>query len=577
MCAIPSGTGSNGSFQPGRQLRTAQPHYSSMVEYAPHVIAYFDRGGRLTYVNPAAEVILGADRPRWLGLTCGEIAHASGVTLPWDGVVRQVLDSGTDTGGDFEVQTPERTLWLRARIVPELRAAHEVTGVIVFAEDVTEQRARARGQRGDAEFDALSGVHTRTSFLRRLEQACVARRGDSKQPFAVLFLDLDRFKAINDGLGHAVGDALLGTVGRRLVGCVRPTDLVGRLGGDEFAVLLIGAARDAQVVAAVQRIQRRLASPVSVAGVTLTVTASIGLAIGTDGDTADLVLARADRAMYQAKSFGPGHYEVLDAATLVHERATRRLSRDLDRAIAHDELTVWYQPIVSLDDSHVVALEALVRWQHPERGLIGPQAFLPIAEQSRTIIEIDRWVLHAVARQVRTWAQRIGSPPAVPVSVNFSARHIIRPDLPELLARVLRDYHIDARQLMIEVTETSLLKDSEVAAAALARVRDTGIRICLDDFGTGYSSLVYLRQFTFDILKIDRSFVHRLSRDRVDRAIVRGIVRLARTLGLCVTAEGVETRQQHELLRSIGCDRGQGYLFGRPMRMDQAEQLLRRP
>jgi diguanylate cyclase (GGDEF)-like protein len=390
----------------------------------------------------------------------------------------------------------------------------------------------------------------------------------------VLFIDLDRFKAINDGYGHAAGDQLLRVIGRRLMASVRPTDVIGRLGGDEFAVLLRGAEHEAQAVAAVQRLQRRLAEPVSIGGSEMAVTASVGLALGSSIRAPEDVLAGADRAMYQAKRFGPGEYEVLDAAAVDHGTAVLRLEQDLERAVARDELVVHYQPIVALDDARVTGLEALVRWRHPERGLVGPQAFLPVAEQSGMIVRVDRWVLREVARQIAAWRARFGAGALVPVSVNVSAHHAVRPDLPDVLRGVIAEFGIEPSHLMLEVTETALMDATEANASALARVREAGIQICLDDFGTGYSSLGYLRQFTFDVLKIDRSFVHRMDRGRADRAIVRSVVRLAHTLGLTVIAEGVATRRQREVLRRAGCVYGQGFLFGRPAPAEEAEAHL---
>ncbi|HEX6039068.1 putative bifunctional diguanylate cyclase/phosphodiesterase, partial [Longimicrobium sp.] len=392
----------------------------------------------------------------------------------------------------------------------------------------------------EAERDGLTGLPNRAAFLRALGQACDARREGRGGHFAVLFVDLDRFKAVNDRMGHATGDAFLGIVGERLAASVRPTDLVARIGGDEFAALLHGVEREHDAIAVVQRIQALLGAPAIVGDVEMTASASIGVALGDSADTPEGILAVADRAMYRAKTLGAGHHGVSEPGVLAHEEALLQVEKDLRRAIARDELLLRFQPIVCLEDGRLEGLEALVRWNHPERGLLGPQAFLPVAEETGSIVEVDRWVLAAAARQLRDW----GNNPLlrdVPVSVNFSGRHVVHPRLVQDVQRTLLENGVEARRLIIEVTETSFVEDYQTAASVLAALRAHGVRICLDDFGTGYSSLGYLRQFGFDRLKIDRSFIQRIAENASDQAIVRSIVALAEALNLRLTAEGVET------------------------------------
>jgi diguanylate cyclase (GGDEF)-like protein len=391
----------------------------------------------------------------------------------------------------------------------------------------------------------------------------------------VLFLDLDRFKPVNDLLGHAAGDSVLVAVGERLRSSVRPSDVVGRLGGDEFAVLLGGAERESDAVSVVERIQRLLSVPIHAAGHELRISVSTGIALVSDGEAPDAVLRSADRAMYRAKAIGPGHYGILDSELAVHEEAVLDAKKGLRQAIEREQLRLHYQPIISLDDGRLVGLEALVRWEHPQRGLLGPQAFLPIAEETGLIVDLDRWVMRTAARQAKEWLEQGYDVGAAPISVNFSGRHMVRPDAVESVERTLAECGVGAECLMIEVTETSVMEDRESAAQALSRLRRLGIRICLDDFGTGYSSLAYLRQFPFDVLKIDRSFVQRIDASQADRAIVRSILALARTLGLHVTAEGVETARQRAVLRRLGCHQAQGFLIAEPSTSDEAERWLR--
>jgi diguanylate cyclase (GGDEF)-like protein/PAS domain S-box-containing protein len=416
--------------------------------------------------------------------------------------------------------------------------------------------------------DGLTGLAGRAAFLRALAQACEARHERPENGFTVLFVDLDRFKSVNDRLGHAAGDAFLGIVGERLAASVRPTDLVARIGGDEFAALLHGVEREHDALAVVQRIQRSLSAPAVLGDAEMSISASIGVALGGSAETPAGLLAVADRAMYRAKALGAGHHGFSEPGEMAHEAAMLQVERDLRRAIAGDELTLRFQPIVCLADGRLEGLEALVRWNHPQRGLLGPQAFLPVAEETGAIVEVDRWVLAAAARQLHAW----GDHPVlrhVPVSVNFSGRHVVHPRVVQDVERTLRECGVEPCRLIIEVTETSLVEDFQTAASVLAALRERGVGICLDDFGTGYSSLGYLRQFGFDRLKIDRSFVQRIGDSASDQAIVRSIVALAEALNLTLTAEGVETAAQRAILQHLGCRDAQGFLFARPMEADQ--------
>jgi diguanylate cyclase (GGDEF)-like protein len=559
MCASPRRS------PPAASARESADGFRPLVERAPHPILRVDTDRRLSYANPAAEQLLGADPGAWLGRTCAEVADAHPLARPWDEAVAAVLGGAAEAGAESGTESALEGRTFLWRMVLERDPVGSPAAVLLFGEEVTEARRMRAHLSREAERDPLSGVSTRADFLRKLEAACAEQADSAARGFAVLFVDLDRFKWVNDRFGHAAGDEVLRVVGRRLLACVRPTDVVGRLGGDEFAVLLRGAEHQAHAVSAVQRIQRHLAEPVGIGALQTRVTASVGLSLVSDARTPADVLAGADRAMYHAKRMGPGEYGVQDADAVVHEAAVLGLERDLERAIGAGELVVHYQPIVSLADGRRVGLEALVRWNHPRRGLIGPQAFLPIAEQSRMIVDVDRWVLRTVVEQVRRWGADGGAGAGVPVSVNVSAYHAATPDLADVLRDVVAAAGIDPALLMLEVTETALMEATDANTSTLNRVRAAGVRVCLDDFGTGYSSLHYLRQFTFDVLKMDRSFVHRMPKASADAAIVRSVVGLACSLGLTVVAEGIETRRQLEMLTDMGCEYGQGFLFGRPV------------
>jgi diguanylate cyclase (GGDEF)-like protein/PAS domain S-box-containing protein len=555
------------------ELRRREIEFRSIVEHASDLILRFGADQRLAYLNPAAERGLGLHAAVSEGRTLAEIAEAEGVQLPWAAALSAVYGGEEESYGEGEMLAPGRSVWLRFRVLREPGADPATASALVFASDITEHRQRESRLIQDAERDALTGLLNRDAFLWQLELA--SGRREQGEPYAVLFLDLDRFKPVNDQLGHAAGDAVLVAVADRLRSGVRPSDTVGRLGGDEFAVLLNGAERESDAVSVVERLQRLLAVPVDAVGHELRVSVSIGIALAGKEDSADAVLRNADRAMYRAKSIGPGHYGVLDTELAVHEEAVLDAKKDLRLAIERDQLVLYYQPIVSLNLGRLVALEALVRWEHPERGLLGPQAFLPIAEETGLIVDVDRWVLRAAAHQARQWLSTGIAVQDTPISVNFSGRHIGRPDAADFVEHVLTTESLEAACLMIEVTETSVMDDREAAAASLTRLRRMGIRICLDDFGTGYSSLAYLRQFPFDVLKIDRSFVQRIDASQADRAIVRSILALARTLGLEVTAEGVETARQRAVLRRLGCHQAQGFLVAEPAPAHVAEGWLR--
>jgi diguanylate cyclase (GGDEF)-like protein/PAS domain S-box-containing protein len=436
-------------------------------------------------------------------------------------------------------------------------------GLVTWSEDLSARQASASAA-PDGDRDPLTGLLSRAAFLRALGEECAARGEKGCGGFAVLFVDLDRFKAVNDRLGHAAGDAVLAVVGERLAASVRPTDLVARIGGDEFAALLRGVEREQDALAAVQRIQRLLAEPVTIGDAEMSASASIGVALGGSARTPEGILAVADRAMYRAKTLGAGHHGFSEPGVLAHEAAVLQVEQDLLRAIANNELALRFQPIVCLERGSLQGLEALVRWNHPERGLLGPQAFLPVAEATGTIVQLDRWVLATAIRQLKAWEDH----PVlrdVPVSVNFSGRHVVHSRVVEDVKRTLAEQGVAPGRLIIEVTETSFVEDFQTAASVLAALREHGVGICLDDFGTGYSSLGYLRQFGFDRLKIDRTFIQRIGDSAADEAIVRSIVALAEALNLTLTAEGVETVAQRSALQRLGCRDAQGFLFARPM------------
>jgi diguanylate cyclase (GGDEF)-like protein/PAS domain S-box-containing protein len=552
--------------------RTAQARLT-LLERALHAVdlgvTITDGEGRIVFTNPAEARMHGYEVEELYGRAARSLAPPE----LWSGAgavparplrrwMRERVNVRRD-GSRFPVR-----LWSDVVSSDDDRPL----GLVTWSEDLSE-RSAAESPSVDADRDALTGLPSRAAFLRAVEAAIEARRTRQGGEFTVLFMDLDRFKAVNDRMGHAAGDAFLGVVGERLAASVRPTDMVARIGGDEFAALLHGVEREPDALAVVHRIQRLLAAPVAIGDAEMSASASIGVALGASAATAEGILAVADRAMYRAKSLGAGQHGFSEPGVLAHEEAMLQVQKALRGAIDRDELTLRFQPIVRLRDGRLEGLEALVRWNHPQRGLLGPQAFLPAAEDTGTIVEVDRWVLTAAVRQLRAWQDH----PVlrdVPVSVNFSGRHVVHARVVHDVKRTLREHGVDPCRLIIEVTETSFVEDFQTAASVLAALREHGVGICLDDFGTGYSSLGYLRQFGFDRLKIDRSFVQRIGDSPQDQAIVRSIVALAEALNLTLTAEGVETVAQRAALQRLGCRDAQGFLFARPMDLPELRAWL---
>ncbi|HEX5688757.1 MAG TPA: EAL domain-containing protein [Roseiflexaceae bacterium] len=424
-------------------------------------------------------------------------------------------------------------------------------------------------------YDALTGLPNRTLLIDRLRRAIERARRHLDYRFAILCLDFDRFNVINDSLGHAIGDQLLIEISQRLQACLRTEDTVARLGGDEFAMLIdyIGEVGDAALIA--ERIQQAIALPFNLEDHEVFTSASIGIAMSITGyDQPETMLRDAATAMSRAKTRGRARYELFDGK--MHARVIRQLQleTDLRRALERDEFEIYYQPIVALVSGATIGFEALVRWRHPQQGLIGPGEFMQVAEDTGLIAQIDWWVLRHACRQLATWREtyRIGAP--LYVSVNLSGRDFSRPDLAELIAQELRENELDGQSLRLEITESVLMEHSEIASATLIRLREFGVQIYIDDFGTGYSSLSYLHRFPIDTLKIDRSFVNLIGDLNQNTKIIHTIISLARDLGMDVIAEGIETREQLVHLGALHCDYGQGYFFSRPLDSGAATALL---
>ena len=422
--------------------------------------------------------------------------------------------------------------------------------------------------------DALTGLPNRALFMDRLSHG-LTRARRRHEHVAVLFLDLDRFKVINDTLGHTVGDQLLVEVSNRLGSSVRPGDTVARLGGDEFGLLLedVADAETAELVAL--RIEAELAKPLSFEGREVFVTASIGIALSSERlGTPEEVLRDADLAMYHAKAKGKARHEIFDGTMSAPALDRMDLEMDLRSAITNRDFRLHYQPILRLETGRIVEVEALIRWQHEKRGLLQPDAFIGLTEETGLIVPIGQWVLTEACRQARAWQIEFPRTPALGMSVNLSAKQFQNPKLVEEITDALTMSGLDPACLKLEITESVVMQDVPATLAKLHELKDLGIRLAIDDFGTGYSSLGYLKRFPVDTLKIDRSFVKGLSHEGGDSAIVRAVVTVAKSLNMDVTAEGIETEQQRLELKALGCDLGQGFLFARPTTPEHLKPLL---
>jgi len=477
---------------------------------------------------------------------------------------------------DFDIEypchLPAGQRWFKMQVDPR---PPEVGGAVITHSDITERTLAGERIAHEALHDALTGLPNRSLFVEHLHQAIAYAERHENYLFAVLFLDLDRFKTINDSLGHAVGDQFLVRIGRKLESVLRPEDAIARIGGDEFTILLndIGSIRDATRVA--NRINREFIQPFSLAEQQVFTTASIGITLSKLGySSTEEVLRDADTAMYRAKSRGGGRYEVFDPSMQASVMALLKLEADLRLAIEREEFCLHYQPIVSLENNRITGFEALVRWWHPERGLVFPDEFIPVAEENGLIMPIGKWVLREACRQVRTWQDAARDNMPLSVSVNLSGKEFSQTGLIAQVSNVLEETGLAARSLELEITESAVMENSKSASAMLGQLKGLGVKLQIDDFGTGYSSLSNLHNFPVDVLKIDRSFVNRMGPGDKNSEIVQTIVQLGHNLGMEVTAEGVETAEQLNRLRALGCEYAQGYHFSKPVDGELAERQI---
>jgi diguanylate cyclase (GGDEF)-like protein/PAS domain S-box-containing protein len=488
------------------------------------------------------------------------------------GYVRHALELGRPVKGvQYSLDFDGRLAWFEATVSPTAERT-----VVWVARNITARKRLEEQLRREAHHDALTGLPNRARFAVLLAEA-FAHAEQAGSQLAALFLDCDRLKVINDSLGHAAGDELLRQLGQRVVAAVRPGDVVARIGGDEFTVLLDPVQGVDEAVQVAERIHAALAPPFEVAGRELFSSASIGIAMGPASyGHPDDVLRDADLAMYRAKGRGRARHQLFYPEMRAGAVRLLALENDLRRALDRDELRVFYQPVVSLDTGRVTGFEALVRWQHPEQGLVPPADFIPIAEETGLVVPIGRWVLSQACHQARAWQLAHPEAPPVWVSVNVSARQLTQLGLARDVREVLEESGLAPEQLKLEITESIISADAAAAVAPLKQLDALGVRLDMDDFGTGHASLSYLHRFPISTVKIDQYFVGRMDVSQECLEIVRTILSLARNLEMDVVAEGVETAAQLELLRELGCRQVQGFLVSRPCVAAEAEAFIGR-
>jgi diguanylate cyclase (GGDEF)-like protein/PAS domain S-box-containing protein len=589
-------------------LRQSEQRFRSLIENATDITIIIDGEGIFRYISPSVKRILGYAPHQAIGRSALEIVHPDDCATIAQ-TLKKVIDNPKRSQSPVEYRVRHRNgCWCYVEAVAtNLLYDPAVKGIVINCHDITQRKLAEEKLLHDAFHDALTGLPNRSLFTDRLEHALRRAKRRKDYLFAVLFLDLDRFKVVNDSLGHAIGDQLLVAIARRLEACLRAEDTVARIGGDEFVLLLEDIDSINEATSIVNRLQKKITSPIVLDGHEVFITASIGIALSSSEYLEPTNLLRdADTAMYRAKELGRARHEVFNSSMHAHALRLLQLENDLRRAIesirdpareedfppspasalpplsAASQFLLHYQPIVSIAKGTITSFEALVRWQHPERGLVSPMEFITMAEETGLIVPLGRWVLRTACQQIGQWQQLFPSNPPLSVSVNLSGKQFSQPDLIEYIDQVLAESHLDGSSLKLEITESVLIENSESVTAMLAQLRARNIDLCIDDFGTGYSSLSYLHRFPTNTLKIDRSFVSRIGGDfalgkgAIDPTeIVRSIVTLSHNLGMDVVAEGVEEASQLSILKGLKCEYAQGYFFSKPVDSQKAAALIR--
>ncbi len=548
------------------ELKESESRFHSAFTHAAIGMALVSTDGRFIQANKSFCDMLGRTLPELLAAQLAGLVNpddAGALQGPIDRLVKGELASvHTEVRG---VHRDGSDVWMALNISLARDWQFRTHNLIVQAQDISARRRAEAELYHNAYHDSLTQLSNRTHFNEQLNRAIARVQRHPEQRFAVMYLDFDRFKMVNDSLGHKAGDELLVNVAKRLKTMLRPTDVLARLGGDEFAILVEDLNRQRDAVELTERIQKELQKPVQLGSMEVAISASIGITFSTNGyQTSDQIIRDADIAMYKAKSKGKAQYALFDSSLHQHVTAQLQLESELRRALGQGQIYLEYQPICELRGRKLVGFEALVRWNHPERGLLEPATFIPVAEETGLIVPLGNWVLTEACRQMREW-KAIRDSEGLRMSVNVSSLQLTHPDFVAHVHHALQAAEMTPAQLTLEVTESVLMDGIENAVSTLTALRHMGVTLSIDDFGTGYSSLSYLATLPIDALKVDRSFIERMSRDGEGSEIVKAIFKLGQALSKQVYAEGIETGQQLTLLQELGCEFGQGFLISKPV------------
>jgi diguanylate cyclase (GGDEF)-like protein/PAS domain S-box-containing protein len=558
------------AVQTGLATRSAEARFNALIRNTADVIAIVTADARISYVTPTAERIFGLAPQDLIGQLLDDLVTFDDRARLREFLVRDLATDGASA--NLEARVPRGDD--KQRIVEihgtNMDSEPAIGGRLLTLRDTTDRKGMEEQLKRMAFHDPLTLLGNRTLFRDRVEHAVAVSRRNGRG-VAVMFVDLDNFKKINDSLGHAQGDRVLSKSAQRIVKATRNGDTVARLGGDEFAVLLENLTSKEQVIEIAARVVEALRECLDLPGADMRVAASVGVAFATPDDGVEELMRNADVAMYSAKAQGKGRYTVYEPAMQHAASERQELEAEIDEALAKSQFLLHYQPIVELHSGYLLGVEALVRWHHPKRGLLGPSEFISVTEESGQIVTLGRWVLAQACREVRIWQARLPEGRQVRVGVNVSAIQLSKSDICADAQKALSLSEIDPGCLVIELTESVLMQNSEDVLATLTQLKKLGVRIAIDDFGTGYSSLSYLHRFPIDILKIDRSFVEQLGSIDEGTGLARSIITLGGTLGLEVVAEGIEHESQQRELIELGCVAGQGYYYSKPALLHQLE------
>jgi diguanylate cyclase (GGDEF)-like protein/PAS domain S-box-containing protein len=557
-------------------MRQSEARFASLVKNSSDVVTVIEPTTVVRYASPSASRVLGSGPEELEGTRFIDLVHQDDKT--------RVLSFLTSAGeGDtalleFRVRHRDGTYLATETLRTSLMHDPNVRGIVLNTRDITERKQFEEQLQHQAFHDPITNLANRALFRDRVLHA-IERQERDRKPIAVLFMDIDDFKTINDSLGHAAGDGLLLEVGERLKKALRAADTAARLGGDEFAILLEDGGEGIQAADVAERIMQMLEEPFVLEGKEVFVRASVGIAVSEEaGDggegAAEALMRNADVAMYMAKEKGKGRYQVFELA--MHDTALRRLElkADLQRALEHEEFILHYQPVIELDSGRITGVEALIRWIHPDRGIVQPLEFIPLAEETGLIVPIGRWVLREACRYAVELQGEFPMEPAFHMAVNLSARQLARPEIVDEVRDILAETGLAAPTLILEITESMVMQDMELAIERLNQLKELGVLLAIDDFGTGYSSLNYVRRFPVDILKVDKSFIDEVADGGESSALTAAVIELAGILNLKPIAEGIERADQLERLMELKCDMGQGYFFARPLEPRALHTLL---